>query len=459
MDFANMFAATPETLFKPADNTSGFFFADEGIDTTTSSFIDPLALGTPHQGAFDMPIHNTAGYFPPTPTPHFLDAMPTHFNAFGKRPLQLEADDFPQSKRQASQDFPLFPTPPATTTSSWGLEPTPPSTAVEGLSDEAADVCATWFTKYNVLPGDRHIDSLSQLTGEPADAIRSWFGQLLKQGMGKGGLGDSAYKSQTSHMLQQESFWNDHTYQTQLLQASPPQPLQLLPEDTTPEVSFSCENTAIALQLVAPTRGCKKRCTPTDDLELLSRDPRKIYQCTRKCGKRYGRKNDWKRKEEEGYPCKSWVCSLCISEGVENVKPCYRKYHFVQHFRNIHANVDPDEYEETSVVYSETEFPRKCGFCRHRFASRQERIDHIADHFKQGKCMLDWRDDDENNDDDDSTDDDNDDRPSGDGFDGTHHLGKDTSQTPDVSCLLASEAFKYFGCSILARPWPELIVG
>ena len=83
-----------------------------------------------------------------------MGTMSTQLNALGKRPLQIEAHDFPQSKRQASYDFPLFPTPPATTASSWGLEPTPSSsTLAEGLSDEAADVCATWFTKYNVLPG------------------------------------------------------------------------------------------------------------------------------------------------------------------------------------------------------------------------------------------------------------------------------------------------------------------
>jgi hypothetical protein len=156
MDFTNMFAATPDaTLFKPAGNTSGFFFADEGIDTATSSFIDPTTTsGTPQLGGYDMTIQSTASYFPQTPATQFLDT--TQFNAFGKRSLQLDADDFPQSKRQASYDFPLFPTPPQTntTTSSWGLEPTPSvSTTLEGLSDEAADVCATWFTKYNVLPG------------------------------------------------------------------------------------------------------------------------------------------------------------------------------------------------------------------------------------------------------------------------------------------------------------------
>jgi hypothetical protein len=90
----------------------------------------------------------------------------------------------------------------------------------------------------------------------------------------------------------------------------------------------------------------------------------------------------------------------------------------LQHFRNIHPGLNCADYEETSLVQSDTSFPRKCGFCSHRFKSRQDRIDHIADHFKKGKSMLDWNDDgDDNNDSDDMDDDDNnDDKPSGDGF-------------------------------------------
>jgi serine/threonine protein kinase len=84
--------------------------------------------------------------------------------------------------------------------------------------------------------------------------------------------------------------------------------------------------------------------------------------------------------------------------------------------------VNSDEYEQTSIVSSETEFPRNCGFCKHKFDSRQDRIDHIADHFKQGKCMLDWNDESDeadNSDNNDGDDDDNDnDKPSGDGYDG-----------------------------------------
>ncbi|KAF1349513.1 hypothetical protein EJ07DRAFT_39178, partial [Lizonia empirigonia] len=430
MDFNNVFATMPQqqqSFVKPSeDNTSGFFFGDEGIDTT-ASFIDPTLFSTPSQDMSFMSQNLVSAFssssasmwnshhltpetlllnsFPATPTQP-LDMYQPSFTSLGKRPLQLDVEDFPASKRHESTS--------------------PQMDVISGLSDEAADVCATWFNKYAVLPSDRHIESLSQLTGESSDAIRQWFGRLLKQGMGGH---DSAYKSQTD-IMQPALCWSD-SYTTDLVpqQQQSSNFLQQLPtpqltqENTaTPERRPSDDTVTIG-QPASNLRGGKKRCTPTDDRELLARDPNKIYQCTRKCGKRYGRKCDWKRNEEEGYPCKSWVCSLCTSEGVENVRPCFRKYHFVQHFRNIHPDVNSDDHEASSIVCSETEFPRNCGFCKHRFDSRQDRIDHIADHFKQGKCMLDWNDDgDDDNSDSDNNDDNNDDsddhKPSDDGFDG-----------------------------------------
>lgn len=456
MDINNLFATMPQqqqSFTKPnEDNTSGFFFGDEGIDTATS-FIDPTVFSTPSQDmsfmsqnlvsvasltrveaweprvlqgmtSTDVPqaLDNTMASasiwnshltpeslllnsFPATPT-QTLDMYQPSFTSLGKRPLQLEVEDFPASKRHESTS--------------------PQMDVISGLSDEAADVCATWFNKYAVLPSDRHIESLSQLTGESSDAIRQWFGRLLKQGMGGH---DSAYKSQTD-IVQPALCWSDsytadlvpqQQQSTNFLQQLPTP--QLTQEDTTTPEQRSSNDTATLNQPASKLRGGKKRCTPTDDRELLTRDPNKIYQCTRKCGKRYGRKCDWKRNEEEGYPCKSWVCSLCTSEGVENVRPCFRKYHFVQHFRNIHPDVSSDDHEASSIVCSETEFPRNCGFCKHRFDSRQDRIDHIAEHFKQGKCMLDWADDgDDDNIDSDNNDDNNDDsdddKPSSDGYDG-----------------------------------------
>ncbi|ORY12388.1 hypothetical protein BCR34DRAFT_563690 [Clohesyomyces aquaticus] len=425
-----------QPFMKPAeDNTSDFFFAgDEGIDTSAGQF---MGAGTTQQ-SFDsltadlfpfpqetgfglqqnLTLGNTMG---PTswnnqlsPAMNDFSHTTAHTQAFApslsqpqfggsvqKRPLQLDTQDFPQPKRQERSEFTasFSPFAPSTsvTGSSWTVETqlTPTSSTEIGLSDEAADVCATWFAKYGMLPGDRHIESLSQLTEESPTAIRQWFGQMLKQGMSGH---DSAYKSQT-RLTQQDQLTSTSTG---WMEANPTLP---------------CNTEATATTTAAPSapRGGKKGCTRTDKHELLCRDPNKIYQCTRKCGKRYGRKCDWKRNEEEGYPSKSWQCSLCVSQGVDKVKPCFRRYHFSQHFRNIHPGLNSADFEEDSVVHSGTTFPRKCGFCTHRFVSRQDRIDHIADHFKQGKCMLDWNDSDEYNDSDDM--DDDDDRPDSDGFD------------------------------------------
>ncbi|KAH6642882.1 hypothetical protein C7974DRAFT_328572 [Boeremia exigua] len=433
MDFNNVFATLPQQqqFAKPTEDNTFGFFGDEGIDTA-ASFIDPTIFSTPSQDmsfmsqtlAMDNTMSNNLwnshltpetlamNSFPATPTQSLEMYQPSLGTSLGKRPRQLDVEDFTQSKRHESTgDYTL------TSFSS----ASPQIDVVQGLSDEAADVCTTWFNKYAVLPSDRHIDSLSQLTGESADAIRQWFGLLLKQGMGGH---DSAYKSQTDMMP--ALCWSD-SYTTDLVPQQQQgiefpvniQNAQLTQNTATPERRTS-DDTTVANPPAPTLRGKKKRCSPTEDRDLLDRDPNKIYQCTRKCGKRYGRKCDWKRNEEEGYPCKSWVCSLCTSDGVENVRPCFRKYHFVQHFRNIHPDVNSDEYEQASVVSSETEFPRNCGFCKHKFDSRQDRIDHIAEHFKQGKCMLDWND--ESNDDadnsDNTDDDDDNDKPSGDGYDG-----------------------------------------
>ncbi|KAH7138558.1 hypothetical protein B0J11DRAFT_476292 [Dendryphion nanum] len=427
MDFSNMglgfgavFDEQQQSFGKSNEgNTStdfSFFAADEGIDTSASQFnlADQSLFTMPSaESSFTMPqelaMDNTLGGTPVWDTQLNSTALNDFtfgsiyppVNNMGKRSLQLDVQDFPQSKRHESYSAfsPFAPSPSASasmTTSSWTVDsqPTPASSsAVEtGLSDEAADVCALWFSKYAILPSDRHINSLSQLTGEPSNAIRSWFGRLLKQGMAGH---DSAYKSQTSFSQQQDPLLNNTTQNF-----------------TLPEVT---SNQDTATTTSPPARGGKKGCTPTQDAELLRHDPNKIYQCTRKCGKRYTRKCDWKRNEEESYPSKSWLCSLCVSQGVnDKLKPCFRRYHFSQHFRNIHPGLNSADYEASSLVQSDTAFPRRCGFCPHRFVSRQDRIDHIADHFKKGKSMLDWVDHEDDNQGDDNTDDDDDDnRPDG----------------------------------------------
>jgi len=132
---------------------------------------------------------------------------------------------------------------------------------------------------------------------------------MLKQGMAGH---DSAYKSQTSLSLQEQGLGdNDISFPTEA-------------------TDIPCEHDAQTASSPPAVRGGRKGCKPTTRPDLLSRDPNKIYQCTRKCGKRYGRKCDWKRNEEEFYPSKSWVCTVCKDQGIEKVKPCFRRYHFSQ---------------------------------------------------------------------------------------------------------------------------------
>ncbi len=98
-------------------------------------------------------LQSALSTFPSTPVQSF-DAMYQQPTALGKRSLQLDVQDFPQAKRHETADFTLFsPYPSTATSSSWPLESQSTSSSmVLGLSDEAADMCATWFNKYNVLP-------------------------------------------------------------------------------------------------------------------------------------------------------------------------------------------------------------------------------------------------------------------------------------------------------------------
>jgi hypothetical protein len=279
------------------------------------------------------PMQDAINSFPPTPTLSFGSMYdPTIYStALGKRPLPYDVQDMPNLKRHemfadAGGLTAELPSPPAT--EMWPTQSAISFTTGVGLSEEAADMCATWFSKYAKLPNDKHIESLSQLTGESTEAIRSWFGRILKQGMAPGVHSDSAYMSQTG-LPQHDQFWDEFSDVVQLPPFSEKDTQEATltqTASTTPE----CVNETTTVTPPALQGRRNQRCTPTDDLSLLSRDANKIYQCTRKCGKRYGRKCDWKRNEEEGYPCKSWVCSLCTSQGTETVRPCFRKYHFAQ---------------------------------------------------------------------------------------------------------------------------------
>lgn len=351
-----------------------------------------------------------------TPLLHPIYGMQRSVSAL-KRPMPDSSVELPSPKRKmisSTQEFDSYvspqsvpETPNTGRTGNAILSPCHGGSLVDeiGLNEDAADICVTWFSKrYSVLPSDQDIEALSHLTRASTTAIRHWFGQMLKQGMMTGH--DSAYKSQSTLAGSPQSSVRQQEISSEPLRGLQEQSRQQ--SEHTTETSLNSQHNP-TVEVTSGDHGIdrcsashngrrsgKKNCTPTSNPEMLKRDESKIYQCTRKCGKRYGRKCDWKRNEEEGYPSKHWLCSLCKKVGLDRAKPCYRRYHFTQHFNNIHPNLDASDYEAESLVETEPAFPRRCGFCStKRFASRQERIDHVADHFKKGKCMLDWNDSDD----------------------------------------------------------------
>jgi hypothetical protein len=105
--------------------------------------------------------------FPTAPAQSFGSYQP--FNSNMKRPLQVDTQEYPQSKRHEGAEYasnltsPFLPSA-SLSTPSWTVDTqtTPASASNEvGLSDEAADVCATWFSKYAVLPKYANLLSLS----------------------------------------------------------------------------------------------------------------------------------------------------------------------------------------------------------------------------------------------------------------------------------------------------------
>ena len=114
-------------------------------------------------------------------------------------------------------------------------------------------------TNFLTSISDRHIDSLSQLTGEPADSIRHWFGRLMKQGMS---TGDSAYKSQTALQFPSaDHFWNDNSTLAQIPQLPTEESTQ--ESMTTPDLPAERETTTVTQSANALRGGKKSRCTPT----------------------------------------------------------------------------------------------------------------------------------------------------------------------------------------------------
>lgn len=148
----------------------------------------------------------------------------------------------------------------------------------------------------------------------------------------------------------------------------------------------------------------------------------RIFQCTF-CTDSFPAKYDWQRHEKSVHlALEKWTCAprggvMITSDGkkacvfcrapdptedhleAHNFATCqektlqertfYRKDHLNQHLRLMHnAKYDSsmDQWRSTT-----TEINSRCGFCNTNFTTWKDRLDHLAQHFKNGADMSQWK--------------------------------------------------------------------
>lgn len=191
-----------------------------------------------------------------------------------------------------------------------------------------------------------------------------------------------------------------------------------------------------------------------------------LYSCTyQQCNYGTHSLSDWKRHEvgQSHWPQYAYMCLDCLNSAGEShdqicrycglpfdsensprtdhyllcetareyARPFSRKDHFIDHCRISHGrpnmtSVDMKGEPALWIYPINSNWPRYCGFCDVTFTEWNERVKHVAEHFRKGSKIEQWRapapppDDDTHNavpapkkDDGDDHDDDDDDTPSG----------------------------------------------
>jgi hypothetical protein len=152
--------------------------------------------------------------------------------------------------------------------------------------------------------------------------------------------------------------------------------------------------------------------------------PLRTFQCTF-CTETFRTKHDWQRHEKTLHlSLERWVCAphgsravhpdtgilSCIFCGAHNPddahieahnhstcqgrsleeRTFYRKDHLNQHLRLVH-NVKFMDWSMKSWKVATPEIRSRCGFCGIVMDTWTIRVDHLAEHFKTGYSMADWK--------------------------------------------------------------------
>ncbi|ORY58101.1 uncharacterized protein BCR38DRAFT_353751 [Pseudomassariella vexata] len=182
-----------------------------------------------------------------------------------------------------------------------------------------------------------------------------------------------------------------------------------------------------SLPSFAHSRGRRRRRrAPPNRVEQTGQLPQliKTFQCTF-CTETFRTKHDWQRHEKSLHlSLERWVCSpegakainpenglmSCVFCGEANPgeshieshkfsdcteraleeRTFYRKDHLRQHLNLIH-NVKFLQWSMDRWRVASPEIRSRCGFCDIVMDSWTMRVDHLAEHFKTGKTMADWK--------------------------------------------------------------------
>lgn len=172
------------------------------------------------------------------------------------------------------------------------------------------------------------------------------------------------------------------------------------------------------------TRRRRRRQAPKEVKVPNTSGPTRTYQCTF-CTETFKTKHDWQRHEKSLHlSLERWVCcpdgpsqfcsdydhNRCVFCGlpnppsdhaeIHNYSSCadrsllertfYRKDHLRQHLNLVH-DVKFQAFSMETWKVATPEIRSRCGFCGIVMDSWTFRVDHVAEHFKGGKSMADWK--------------------------------------------------------------------
>lgn len=168
----------------------------------------------------------------------------------------------------------------------------------------------------------------------------------------------------------------------------------------------------------------RRRRQVSKPAKIIGNAPPRTFQCTF-CTETFKTKHDWQRHEKSLHlSLESWICApngpvevsagtglpACVYCGsqcttpqhaeIHNHASCaektieertfYRKDHFRQHLHLSH-DVKFEAARMNSWQTVKSDIRSKCGFCGSILMSWTARVDHLADHFKNGKSMAEWK--------------------------------------------------------------------